>query len=92
MWWLEHRPQLVRLIPLALVLAVASLAAGCFEPLYGTHTSVSGVPDSVHYRLAAVDGATARSRAIHVSALTRKRGMLPLGPLRVLRDGQGFAN
>ena len=40
---------------LAAVVAAASLTAGCWEPLYGTHTSVGGVPDSVHYRLAAVD-------------------------------------
>jgi hypothetical protein len=31
MWWLEHRPQLVRLIPLALVLAVASRQAPTSE-------------------------------------------------------------
>jgi LPS-assembly lipoprotein len=55
MGWLEHRPQLVRLIRLAIVLAAASLTAGCFQPLYGTHTSVGGVPDSVHYMFAAVD-------------------------------------
>jgi LPS-assembly lipoprotein len=40
---------------LAVVLAVASLTAGCWQPLYGTHESVGGVPDSVHFSLAAVD-------------------------------------
>jgi LPS-assembly lipoprotein len=55
MWWLERREQAGRVLRLAAVLAAASLTAGCFEPLYGTHLSASGVPDSVHYRLAAVD-------------------------------------
>jgi LPS-assembly lipoprotein len=40
---------------LAVVVAAAGLTAGCWQPLYGTHESVGGVPDSVHYRLAAVD-------------------------------------
>jgi LPS-assembly lipoprotein len=40
---------------LAAVVAAASLTAGCWQPLYGTHQSVDGVPDSVHNRLAAVD-------------------------------------
>jgi LPS-assembly lipoprotein len=40
---------------LAVVVAAASLTAGCWQPLYGTHESVGGVPDSVHNRLAAVD-------------------------------------
>jgi LPS-assembly lipoprotein len=40
---------------LAVVFAIASLTAGCWQPLYGTHESVGGVPDSVPLRLAAVD-------------------------------------
>jgi LPS-assembly lipoprotein len=40
---------------LAAVVAAASLTAGCWQPLYGTHESVGGVPDSVHFSLAAVD-------------------------------------
>jgi LPS-assembly lipoprotein len=55
MWWLERRAQPGQLLRLAVVFAAASLTAGCFEPLYGTHASVGGVPDSVHYKLAAVD-------------------------------------
>ena len=61
MWWLERRAQPRRLLRLAVVLAAASLTAGCFEPLYGTHPSAGGVPDSVHYRLAAVDVATIKA-------------------------------
>lgn len=61
MWWLEGRGQPGRLLRLAVVLAAASLTAGCFEPLYGTHASVGGVPDSVHYRLAAIDVPTIRA-------------------------------
>ena len=41
--------------------AAASLTAGCFEPLYGTHATLGGVPDSVHTRLAAVDIATIKA-------------------------------
>jgi len=37
---------------LAIVLAAASLVAGCFEPLYGTRPSAEG--DSVHDKLAEV--------------------------------------
>ena len=58
MWWLERRGEARWLLRLAAVVAAAGLTAGCFEPLYGTHASVGGVPDSVHYRLAAVDVAT----------------------------------
>ena len=46
---------------LAVVLAGASLTAGCWQPLYGTHESVGGVPDSVHFRLAAVDVAAIKA-------------------------------
>ena len=61
MWWLEHRLQPRRLIRLAVVFAAASLTAGCFEPLYGTHATLGGVPDSVHTRLATVDIATIKA-------------------------------
>jgi LPS-assembly lipoprotein len=46
---------------LAVVVAAASLTAGCWQPLYGTHQSVDGVPDSVHLRLAAVDVAAIKA-------------------------------
>jgi LPS-assembly lipoprotein len=52
MWWREPRAAL-RLVRLAIVLAVAALTAGCFEPLYGTRPSAGG--DSVRDKLAAVD-------------------------------------
>lgn len=55
MGWFEDCQQLVRLVPLALALSLATLTAGCFEPLYGTHASVGAVTESVHYQLAAVD-------------------------------------
>ena len=61
MWSPEHRAQIRRLLRLAAVIAAASLTAGCFEPLYGTHPSVGGVPESVHYKLAAVDVATIKA-------------------------------
>jgi LPS-assembly lipoprotein len=46
---------------LAAVVAAASLTAGCWQPLYGTHESVGGMPDSVHFRLAAVDVAAIKA-------------------------------
>jgi LPS-assembly lipoprotein len=46
---------------LAVVVAAASLTAGCWQPLYGTHESVGGVPDSVHLRLTAVDVAAIKA-------------------------------
>jgi len=45
----------------AAVVAAASLTAGCWQPLYGTHESVGGMPDSVHFRLAAVDVAAIKA-------------------------------
>ena len=61
MWWPKQRPRRRGLIRLAAVLAAASLTAGCFEPLYGTHGSVGGVPDSVHTKLSAVDVVTIKA-------------------------------
>jgi LPS-assembly lipoprotein len=53
MWWCEHRFDRLRLVRLALALAVASLTGGCFEPLYGSHPSVDS--DNIHDKLASVD-------------------------------------
>jgi LPS-assembly lipoprotein len=53
MWWREHRRSWRLAGRLAVVLAVASLTAGCFEPLYG-HGPVAG-SDSVRDKLTAVD-------------------------------------
>src|SRR5580700_4038277 len=39
MWWSKQRAAWGRMARLAVVLAAASLTAGCFEPLYGTHAS-----------------------------------------------------
>jgi LPS-assembly lipoprotein len=53
MWWSEHRASARRLSArLAVVLAAASLTAGCFEPLYGRGPSPDA--DSVHDKLGAV--------------------------------------
>jgi LPS-assembly lipoprotein len=41
------------MVRLAAALAMAGLAGGCFEPLYGTRSTVGG--DSVHDKLSAVD-------------------------------------
>jgi len=51
MWWRDHRAAM-RAARLAVALAAASLVAGCFEPLYGTHPAVN--TDSVHDKLAEV--------------------------------------
>jgi LPS-assembly lipoprotein len=39
MWWLEPHGKARQLPRLAIVLAVAGLVAGCFQPLYGARTS-----------------------------------------------------
>ncbi len=48
MWWLETPRQIPRQIPplarLAVVMLLAGLTAGCFQPLYGTQGSAGG-PD-----------------------------------------------
>ncbi len=53
MWWCKPRIAWRRLAPLAVVLASASLTAGCFEPLYGSRPSVDA--ESVRDKLAAVE-------------------------------------
>lgn len=40
-------------VPLAVVLALGLLTAGCFQPLYGSHTLATG--DSVHDRMSGVE-------------------------------------
>jgi LPS-assembly lipoprotein len=52
MSWCETRAA-GRLVRLAIVLAAASLTAGCFEPLYGSRPSLNA--ESVHDRLGEVD-------------------------------------
>jgi len=39
MWWLEPHGKVRQLPRLAVVLAVAGLVAGCFQPLYGARTA-----------------------------------------------------
>ena len=51
MWWPDHRAT-TRVARLAVALAAASLVAGCFEPLYGSHPSTD--TDSIHDKLAEV--------------------------------------
>ena len=61
MWWFKQRaawgraaPAWGRLARLAVVLAAASLTAGCFQPLYGTHAS-SVATETVRDKLAQID-------------------------------------
>ena len=54
MWWFKQRATSGRLARLAVVLAAASLTAGCFEPLYGTHAS-SVATETVRDKLAQID-------------------------------------
>jgi LPS-assembly lipoprotein len=46
MWWHEHRSTVAHFAGLApklgLMMALAGLLAGCFEPLYGEHTLAGG--------------------------------------------------
>jgi LPS-assembly lipoprotein len=53
MWWLSSRIAPHRLCRVALVLAAASLTAGCFQPLYGSRPSIDS--ESVHDKLTAVE-------------------------------------
>jgi len=53
MWWFKPRPCRRLVARLVVVLAAASLTAGCFEPLYGSRPSVSSA--TVKDKLAAVD-------------------------------------
>ncbi|HEY2529443.1 MAG TPA: LPS assembly lipoprotein LptE [Xanthobacteraceae bacterium] len=54
MWWPEHRTSWLRLGKVACALAAASLAGGCFQPLYGARPATPGA-DTVHDKLAEVD-------------------------------------
>jgi LPS-assembly lipoprotein len=42
MWWHDHRSTVARFAGLASVLALSTLLAGCFEPLYGEKTLAGG--------------------------------------------------
>lgn len=53
MWWREHRRNICTWARLGLVLGVAGLLAGCFEPLYGRSPPSAG-GDSVADKLAEV--------------------------------------
>jgi LPS-assembly lipoprotein len=50
--WCPDRHSVLRVGRLALVLGATGLLAGCFQPLYGSHTSVGG--ESVKDKLAEV--------------------------------------
>ncbi len=54
MWWCKRSAAWGRLARLAVVLAAASLTAGCFQPLYGTHAS-SVATETVRDKLAQID-------------------------------------
>jgi LPS-assembly lipoprotein len=53
MWWSERRSTVSRFAGLASALALATLLAGCFEPLYGEKTLAGG--PGLRQRLTAVD-------------------------------------
>jgi LPS-assembly lipoprotein len=54
MWWSKlQRAALSRAARLAVVLAAASLTAGCWQPLYGTNPSVT--TDSVRDKMAQIE-------------------------------------
>ena len=42
MWWHDHRSTVARFAGLACALALGTLLAGCFEPLYGEKTLAGG--------------------------------------------------
>jgi LPS-assembly lipoprotein len=52
MWWHERRSSVARFAGLASVLALGTLLAGCFEPLYGEKTLAGG--PGLRHRLGAV--------------------------------------
>jgi LPS-assembly lipoprotein len=53
MWWFENRAVLERFGRLAMAMALAGLAAGCFQPMYGEHSATRGL--GLRDTLAAVD-------------------------------------
>jgi LPS-assembly lipoprotein len=53
MWWFKRNAAGGRVARLAIVLAVAGLTAGCFQPLYGRQPSAA--TDSVGDKLAQID-------------------------------------
>lgn len=55
MWWSKHLAAIGRFTRLGVVLAVAGLVAGCFEPLYGERSFAGTGGASVRDKLSAVD-------------------------------------
>jgi LPS-assembly lipoprotein len=53
MWWPDKAFDMRRFARIAVVFAVASLCAGCFQPLYGTNSAVNGA--AVKAQLGAVE-------------------------------------
>jgi LPS-assembly lipoprotein len=53
MWWSERRSTVSRFAGIAAALALATLLAGCFEPLYGERTLAGG--PGLRQRMNAVD-------------------------------------
>jgi LPS-assembly lipoprotein len=53
MWWSEHCAAIGRFTRLGLAFVAAGLVAGCFQPLYGDHSLVSG--SDMRSKLSAVD-------------------------------------
>ena len=53
MWWHERRSTVARFAGPVLALALGSLVAGCFEPLYGERTLAGG--PGLRQRLSSVD-------------------------------------
>ena len=63
MWWPDHRSTVARFAGLALALALGSLLAGCFEPLYGEKTLAGG--PGLRERLSARRGRSDRGAERH---------------------------
>jgi LPS-assembly lipoprotein len=75
MWWLEPHGKIRQLPRLAIVLVVAGLAAGCFQPLYGARTA-DGSTVADQLRLVSVEPIRAQNGTPEAALASELRNVL----------------